>query len=192
MSLSPPAARRHQHTRTIVCEGFARDDGLWDIEASIVDTKTYQYTEPVRGVRPPGAPVHDMRVRLTLDPKFVVRDIEATFESNPYPSCLGAIPQYKALIGAQVGPGWRKAVQAAVGGTKGCTHIRELLFPMATVAFQTIGGWSADGEPDKPVTTSPESPPPYFIDGCRAWASDGEVVKFWHPQFYKPAAQAKE
>src|SRR6185503_19700597 len=46
MSLSAPAPRRHLHTRSITCEGFARDDGLWDIEARIVDTKTYRVEEP--------------------------------------------------------------------------------------------------------------------------------------------------
>ena len=35
-------------------EPFERDDGLWDIEAQIVDTKTYAYDEPFRGRREVG------------------------------------------------------------------------------------------------------------------------------------------
>ena len=58
MTLSAPAPRRPLHNRTIVCEGFQREDRLFDIEARIVDTKAYAYTEPMRGHREPGDPVH--------------------------------------------------------------------------------------------------------------------------------------
>jgi hypothetical protein len=87
MPLSEPAPRRHLHTRKITCEGFARDDGLWDIEARIVDTKTYSVDEPFRGLREPGMPVHDMQLRLTLDRDMVVRDIEVTTNESPYDIC---------------------------------------------------------------------------------------------------------
>jgi hypothetical protein len=182
MPLSAPAARRHLHTRNITCEGYARDDGLWDIEARIVDTKTYQTDEPFRGVRPAGMPVHHMQVRLTLDRDMVVRDIEVTTNEAPYDACPSVAPNYKALVGARIGAGWRKAVAEAVGRTKGCTHITELLMPVATVAFQTMGSWP------KPESGSPavhSGKKPYFVDGCKAWASDGAVVKKMFPLYYR-------
>ncbi len=37
MPLSPPIGRQHLHTRRVVCQGFFRDDGLWDIEGRITD-----------------------------------------------------------------------------------------------------------------------------------------------------------
>ena len=183
MTLSPPAARRQLHTRTIVCDGFRREDGLWDIEARIVDTKPYAYDEPVRGRREAGDPVHDMKVRLTLDDAMVVRAIEVAMPATPYGTCQTAAPAFDRLVGARVGVGWRRAVNAAVGGTQGCTHVRELLFPMATVAFQTIGGWS---EAEAAATALPPADGggrPYFIDGCKAWAADGEVVARFYPRF---------
>lgn len=216
MNLPPPVPRTHKHTRRITCEGYRRDDGLWDIDARIVDTKTYRYTEPDRGPRAIGEPVHDMSVRLTIDDAMIVRDIEVVFSSNPYAACLGAAPSFKGLIGAKVGLGWRKAVQACVGGTNGCTHVRELLFPMATVAFQTMSGWAADddraprgasrgssggsdaapradgaegerGAPRGPADGTDRKP--YFIDGCKAWASTGDVVARFHPRFHRPAGE---
>jgi hypothetical protein len=206
-SLTAPAPRRHLHTRTIACEGFLRDDGLWDIEARIIDTKTYAYSEVERGARPIGSHVHDMWVRLTLDTSMVVRNIETSMLSNPYEFCLSAQPAYKKLIGAKVGSGWRKAVNEAVGGDKGCTHVRELLFPMATVAFQTISGWredSTNANTDTSTATSRDgstegsmkadtqinSPPlnakglPYFVGGCKAWAADSPVTRREYPQFF--------
>jgi hypothetical protein len=183
MNLPPPAPRAHKHTRTISCEGYLRDDGLWDIEARIVDTKTFRYREPFRGLREAGEAVHDMALRLTVDNDMVVRDIEMAMHSVPYAACTSAIPAYKGLIGRTIGAGWRRAVQECVGGVKGCTHLRELLLPAATVAFQTLGGWPEDEQPAP--QPDPAAERPYFVDGCKAWASDGEVVATIYPQFHR-------
>ncbi len=184
MSLSTAAPRRHMHTRTIHCEGFERDDGLWDIEARIVDTKTYAVTEPYRGLREAGMHVHDMSLRLTLGRDMVVRDIEVATEHAPYDPCFTVAPAYKGLIGAKVGAGWRRAVNESVGGTKGCTHLRELLMPVATVAFQTMGSWPKEGDVATEAKPSKAAVRPYFLDGCKAWSADGEVVKRLFPLHY--------
>ena len=181
MSLSTPAARKHLHTRTIQCEGYERDDGLYDIEARIVDTKTYAVDEPFRGHREAGLPVHDMQLRLTLDRTMTVRAIEVTTNHAPYDVCPSVAPGYQALVGAKVGGGWRKAVTEAVGRTKGCTHITELLMPAATVAFQTMGSWKPQTEPSESQIK------PLFIDGCKAWAADGPVVQKMFPMHYRAA-----
>ncbi len=186
MSLPAPAPRRHKHTRTITCEGYEREDGLWDIEARIVDTKTYAVEEPYRGHRDAGQHVHDMRLRVTLDKSMVVRDIEADTAEAPYDPCFTVAPAFKRLVGAQVGGGWRKAVNEAVGGTKGCTHLKELLMPVATVAYQTMGGWPKPGTVITADSPERDRKKPYFLDGCRAWATDGPVVQRLYPLHYLP------
>ena len=47
---------------------------------------------------------------------------------------------FKNLIGIKIGPGWKRRVQERIGGPSGCTHITELTGPLATTAYQTIGG----------------------------------------------------
>ncbi len=185
MPLPAPSPRKHLHTRTIKCEGYERDDGLFDIEASILDQKTYAVDEPYRGHRPAGAPVHDMQLRLTLARDMTVRDIEVTTNHAPYDVCPSVAPGYKALVGAKVGGGWRKAVTEAVGRTRGCTHITELLMPAATVAFQTMGSWPKGGEVATEARPDQAAKKPYFIDGCKAWASDGTVVQRLFPLHYR-------
>jgi hypothetical protein len=179
MTLPAPSPRRHLHTRTIKCEGYEREDGLFDIEAQIIDQKTYAWDDPYQGRREPGAHVHNMQVRLTLDRTMTVRGIEVTTNHAPYDICPSVAPGYQALVGAKIGAGWRKAVAEAVGRTKGCTHITELLMPMATVAFQTMGNWKQEKDPAAAQTK------PLFIDGCKAWASDGPVVKRLFPLHYR-------
>ena len=193
MDLPQPALRRHMHTRTIHCEGFRRDDGLWDIEARIIDMKTFAYREPIRGDRGAGDHVHNMIVRLTITDDLVVRDVQVAMPATPYPTCLQAMPAYQGLIGKRIGQGWRRAVQECVGGTKGCTHVRELLFPMATVAFQTVIGWresDGNGSVDDGATIPPahtdDTELPHFIDGCKGWARNGEVVAKLYPRFHRP------
>ena len=41
MPLSTSAPRQLMHNRAIECRGYQREDGLWDIEGHLVDTKTY-------------------------------------------------------------------------------------------------------------------------------------------------------
>ncbi len=191
MSLSTPAPRRHLHTRTIACEGYERGDGLFDIEARIIDTKTYAVEEPYRGRREAGMHVHDMQLRLTLDRQMTVRDIEVATNDAPYDPCFTVAPAYKRLVGAKIGGGWRRAVNDAVGGTKGSTHLRELLMPAATVAFQTMGSWPKAGKVATEARPDSERKKPYFIDACKAWAADGSMVQRLFPLHYRATPRAK-
>lgn len=180
MGLSQATARRQLHTRTIVCEGFEREDGLYDIDARLVDTKSFAFEHSKRGTVEPGSPVHDLRLRLTVDRDRVVRDIETSSDVAPYDDCQTVGPAYKALIGAKLSTGWRRAVNEAVGGTKGCTHLRELLMPVATVAFQTMEG----GQRAVNRARDPAAPAPFFMNQCKAWSASGELVREIYPRFY--------
>ena len=96
MPLSPPTSRRAlKHTRAIQVEAFARDDGLWDIEAHITDIKTRD-ARLASGMRPAGAPMHDMWLRLTVDTALTVIAVEAVSDAVPYPGYCDTIgPEYE-------------------------------------------------------------------------------------------------
>ncbi|MFN7086062.1 MAG: DUF2889 domain-containing protein, partial [Burkholderiales bacterium] len=140
MPLPVPAPRKLAHVRAIECRGYEREDGLWDIEGHLVDTKTYVHTRRDGGrERAPGEPVHDMWLRLTIDLDLKIHDVEAATDAGPYALCGDITPNFKALVGLTIGPGWRREIAARVGGVKGCTHLVELLGPLGTVAFQATG-----------------------------------------------------
>ena len=92
MPLSPPVGRQHLHTRRVTCQGFFREDGLWDIEGRITDEKTYEHANEWRGPLKAGDFVHDMSIRLTLDHKFTIVDVEAVTDKSPYRICGGIAP----------------------------------------------------------------------------------------------------
>lgn len=184
MPLSPPAPRETLHTRTIVIEGHRREDGLYDIEASLADTKTYAFANEDRGEIRPGEKLHGMLMRLTVDEDLVVHACEADTEFGPYAVCPAATQNFARLAGLRIGPGWNRKVKETVGGTKGCTHLVELLAQMATVAFQTLSVVRR-ARPADP------SRPPALLDTCHAYAADGPLVARRWPQFStRPPAAA--
>lgn len=179
MPLPEPAAREPIHARRVECRGFRRQDGLWDIEGRLVDTKAYPFENAFRGTLQPGEPIHDMWLRLTVDDDLLVHDVAAVSDAVPYAVCPAITPRFAALVGLRIGAGWRKQVLERLGGVKGCTHLVELLWPLATAAYQTIYPVLARERPRLEA-----SRPPSHLDSCHALARDGEVVRVHHPRWY--------
>lgn len=185
--LPAPVPRQSVHRRTIETEGFLREDGLFDIEARLVDTKSHGYRDSLGRDRQPGGRLHDICVRLTLDAEMTVRDIEVAMPATPFSICTQAMPSFRTLIGVRVGGGWRQAIRDRVAVSEGCTHVREMLSVMATVAFQTIASLSLRQSGLKLPSAQPRPQRPHFIDGCYAWDSGRAVVAFLYPdQVRKP------
>ncbi len=132
---APAVPRKHIHTRASSARRTSARTALWDVEANMTDVKTYD-TE--RGSA--GEPLHDMWVRLTLDTTFVIHGIESAMDSFPQAVCPQAVNPMKELVGVKIGAGWQAEVRQRIGGALGCTHLRELLAPMATTAMQAMGG----------------------------------------------------
>lgn len=178
MPLSPPAPRQKLHTRTIVIEGYRREDGLFDIEARLDDTKTYPFANEDRGEIAPGEKLHGMLMRLTIHEDMMVVACEANTEFGPYAVCPAIAPNFANLAGLRIGPGWTRRVKEVVGGVKGCTHLVELLGPMATVAFQTLVVVRRKKQ-------AASSGPPALLNTCHAYAADGPMVARRWPEYAK-------
>jgi len=136
----PKVARERVHQRRIHVDGYVRSDGQYDIEAELTDHKTYSFPSDFRGTVTPDLPVHHMIVRITMTRERVITAAKAITVTGPYAVCPQANDVFDALVGLQIGPGWRKKVQQAIGGRHGCTHITELMGPVATIAYQTLYG----------------------------------------------------
>ena len=148
MPLSPPQERELLHSRDIVLRGYRRADGNYDIEAQLTDTKSYGFANRDRGYVAAGEPIHGMWLRLTVDDQRRIVACEAASDHTPYTVCPAAAPNFARLAGLQIKPGFLKEAARRVGGTLGCTHLRELLQQMATTAYQTIDPARAKREAD--------------------------------------------
>ena len=184
MPLPEATDRKHIHTRRIDYQGYERSDGLFDIEAHMTDTKTYAFKNDWRGEVKVGEPLHEMLLRVTVDSGFVIRDIVAVTDHSPFAICPDITSRYKSVIGIQMGPGWRKAIRGKVGGVHGCTHLTELLFPMATVAMQTIWPLLRHRQNRSDSDVGKTKRRPVVLNTCHAWATSSPVVKKNAPDYY--------
>ena len=198
MPLSPPIARELSHTRAITIHGYRRIDELYDIEASLTDTKAYGFPNEERGFIAPGEPLHGMFMRLTVTEDMTIIKCEAASDHTPYAICPGAAPNFARLAGLKIGRGFLKEANLRIGGTHGCTHLRELLQQMATTAFQTINPHRAKRETDaakaRGETISGEildariserwGGPPAILGTCIAYGTTSPVVGRRWPHLY--------
>jgi len=188
MPLPEAAPRQHLHTRAVTYRGFLRDDGMWDIEGEMADTKTYAFNMTERGPMPPGTPVHGMAIRVTVDDRMKIHAIEAAMDFTPFGECPRGEDPMQRMVGVTMGPGWRQAIERELGGIKGCTHLRELLFNLATAAYQTVFPYRERQRYSSGAKPAEVTEPPYHVGKCIAWDFDGPVVARVYPQFigWKP------
>ena len=178
------------HSRNIFSQGYLRNDGFFEIESIIKDTKSYDIPKLDGSVLTTGNPLHEMHIILKINMEFKILDISAKTISAPYKICSEANFKIKSLIGETIGPGWKNKINKLIGNIDGCTHVRELLVSMATVSFQTVYGEKArrsreavknDGA--KPDTN--DNIKPFLLNTCYAFDAKSEVVKQEWPEYFK-------
>ena len=169
----------------MVYRGYDREDGLWDIEAELTDIKTYDFQVSSERPFPADEPIHGLKIRVTLNDDMVIQAIATSMDDIPHPECAGAPHGMHLLVGCTMGPGWRKVIQARVGGTQGCTHLREMLFNMATAAYQTLpsGQWHRRERAQVPHPAVNQ--PPFHLGQCHSWAYDSPTVQRAYPLFFQ-------
>lgn len=180
-TLSAPVARHKNHQRTITLDGYVREDGLFDIEAELIDTKAYSFPSRAHGEIKKGEALHHMHVRVTVCENFEVKAAEAVTYAGPYHECPQGAKAIENLVGKTIQPGWKKIVQRAMGGQQGCTHITELMGPVATIAFQTIYAEKAKRLREADTQANSETAPQMsgLLNSCYA-LSEGRQAAFWN------------
>jgi hypothetical protein len=175
------------HTRRVVCAGYARSDGTIEVEAEMKDI-TANGTDLYFKRLSAGEVIHGMRLVVTLDADLVIQHVKALTDTAPTPWCAEGNSAYAALKGLKVGSGFTRQVKALVGGTKGCTHLTELLGPLATTAMQTWFAMRRQAvslralhEGDGPI------PKPHVVDTCRAYRAEGPAIKVIWPEHRREA-----
>jgi hypothetical protein len=168
-------------------QGFERDDGLWDIEGELHDSKAYDATsfrDPSKQ-RLAGEAIHHMWLCVTVNRQLVVQAVDVAMDSHPLKGCTEAQAALQRMVGCSMARGWRQSIQKHLGGVESCTHLRELLFNLATAAFQSVPAVFSSTNPDEP---------PRHLGQCTGWDFNGNGVKEYFPQFYgrepKPLAPA--
>lgn len=164
--------RPHAHRRLIDCHGWQRDDGLWQIEVSLRDTKGAALRSAAGREVAAGEAIHHMVITLVVNGALKIQSATAQSLAAPAGSCREVEASYAALAGLTIGPGLNHAVRERFGGVKGCTHLTEMLPIAATVAIQTIlGARLTDGGDVASDLAS------RLVDECHTWRRDGPLSR---------------
>jgi hypothetical protein len=180
----PPAAPQRQlkHRRQIDVQVFSREDGLWEVDATLVDTKTRDATM-ADGLRSAGTPIHDMLLRLVVNRQLDIVAAGSQTSWMPYPGiCDDHGDAYAQLVGLNLLQNFRQRLRERLGGTLGCTHITELAQVLPTAVVQGFAGEVIDTR-----GTHEGASQPFQIDRCHALRSSGEAVREHYPRWYRPA-----
>jgi len=173
MPLSKSTPRKMLHLRDISLRGYEREDGMIDVEAHMTDSKTHSLSMRDRGGLAAGEPMHDMWLRVTVDAEMTIVAAEAAMDATPYSVCPGVAPNYQRLVGLNIGKGYLKGAMQRLGGVEGCTHLRELLQQLGTVAFQTSlslrGQANKERAPEKRIH-------PAFLNTCYTYNENGPLA----------------
>lgn len=184
MPLSPPAPRTLRHTRSIEVAAYSRDDGLWDLDANIRDVKKRDI-HLASGLRAGGTPIHDLKLRITIDHDYNIVAADAASDAVPYPGMCDTIgPAYQALVGLNLMQHFRLHLKDRLHGVLGCTHLSELAQVLPTAAVQAYANEvfsTHEGAED----TATERP--FQLDRCYALRLDGPAVAKFYPRWAQPA-----
>lgn len=177
MPLPPPnVSREPLHTRSIRVQSYGREDGLWDIEAELIDYKVYDFPRHNGEIFKAGRHVHHMHLRITIDEAFTIVAAQAVYDAAPYEQCVNIDAAYAGLVGMNLLKGFRHQVKEHFGRTAGCTHMTELCQVLPTAAVQTMAGRRRQKR-NSDVR-------PFQLDGCHALRTDGPVVLEHYPKWY--------
>lgn len=169
--------RRLVHTRTVRFECFERPDGLWDLDATLLDVKTDPLHIAGERTVPAGEPIHEMGLRLTVDDDLRIRHAGGWIRHMPHAECEQVPASLSRLEGLHIARGWRRHVQAALGGDQGCLHMREVLFSLGTAAIQAIHPALALRSGRKAGHRVAIVPASAQVGACLAWSPASPVPK---------------
>lgn len=173
---------RHElHHRQLDIKFFRRSDGLFEVEGRLVDRKTHPFRRLLQDSdTPAGTALHDILVRLVVDESLLIHDASATLAVTPFGVCREVENTLAPLKGLRIGSGWNKRVRELLGRAASCTHVVELLGPMATtihqgLAPQRLARMTQEGNDAREAK----------VDSCYAYADHREVVARLWPDLHK-------
>jgi hypothetical protein len=190
-SIDSGVTREEMHLRRIAFRGFRRSDGLLEVQAQLTDQKTHDF-EPFSGGKHvvAGDAIHDHGLHVVFDSDMVIREVSTAIRAHPYPECAGGGETLQAMVGVRIGRGWSSEVRNRLPSDDTCTHIKEMLIPLASAAYQTIYSVRS-GHADNSDAIDANGRP-RKIDSCYAYSAKRGIVERHWPMFYMPSAAVRD
>jgi hypothetical protein len=163
-------------TRTIAVTTYEYDEQSVIIEGSFKDER-FQKSYIVTGEVVPGGVIHHMTIRLLVHcSNRMIEDVDVDMIAVPMEECHEIIDCLAPIKGLTITRGFTSKVKNIVGGSKGCTHLVELLQAMAPAAHQGINAHQSQEQSSLDAERAKKTMN-HLINTCHAWKEDGPLVK---------------
>jgi len=136
-------SRKLLHRRTIIAEGFEREDGLWELVAQLIDSKSRDFPNSYLGAKTggillAGEPLHGIALRVVIDINLIIKEVEVQMPYTPYALCKNIIDTYQKAVGLKIESGFLRKINKLFRSVNGCAHVTELWSTIGTLAYQTM------------------------------------------------------
>lgn len=149
------------NNRQIIVEGSLLDNRLID---------TFHFS----GENRPPATIHHLIIRLLIDSKLTIRQVETEMPCTPHTECPETIDSLQALVGIRISRGFTMRIKEMFSKGKGCSHLSELVIAMAPAAIQ--GFWTAFASEPLPAEMK-DTMKLLLVDACWVWRRNGLALK---------------
>ncbi len=164
------------HTRSIDVATCVYDAQRIIVEGSLRDER-FRDSYMTTGEELPRGVIHHLSIKLLVNCfNFMIEDVDVDLLSVPREFCRETADCLAPIKGLTITKGFTLKVKKIAGGSKGCTHLLELLQAMAPAAFQGIAAYRAKTvsgfDPARAEITRK-----LLINTCHAWREDGPLVE---------------
>lgn len=163
------------HTRKIEVTTYDFDEQRIIVEGVLQD-EIFQESHAITGETFPKGIIHHMAIRLLVNCNhLLIEDVDVDLISMPRDVCRETLDCLAPIKGLTLTGGFFLKIKNIAGGSKGCTHLLELLQAMAPAVFQ---GYAAK-QTQTPAVSDPNRAKQmlqWVVDTCHPWREDGPFV----------------
>lgn len=168
------------HNRKIDISTYSADESHIITEGRLTDIRLKDYYK-FTGERVDAGILHDMSLVLLIrTPEMVIEDLEVIIDTVPRNDCLLIAESLEPVIGMSVTGGFTSKVRETAGGTKGCTHLLNLIVTMAPAIMQGYWAYIYQQKPDLSKISSRNrsgSMSRGLKNSCFTWREEGEAYQ---------------
>ena len=164
------------HTRDIEVTNYESDGQRIIVEGSLRDHR-FQDSYTITGEKFTGGIIHSMTIRLLVNcSTFMIEEVDVELPAVPREFCRETLDCLAPIKGLTITRGFTAKVKKIAGGSKGCTHLVELLQAMAPAVFQGVAAYRAQALSGFDPARA-EAALKLLANTCHAWREDGPLVE---------------
>ncbi len=161
------------HQRELKISSYSTENEEIIVEGILIDNRLIN-TFHLSGGQRPAATVHHLIVRILVDKRLIIRQVETEMPETPHDECPETMESLQKLIGMKIGRGFTLKVKNKFGKGEGCSHLGSLIIAMAPAAIQ--GFWT--NVSSKPLPADLKFKMKLLLaDNCWVWRSNGPALK---------------